>query len=122
MIIKYAPDGRKSSAKLACVGGRAVDRAGADPRPRPQGLQLVAASALLVLPTVGEEDKPMSDFLPRHRVVAEFDHEQKEGWVSVNKGFAMAREAQDFFIECTKDPTCIRAQQILVRTYERKTV
>lgn len=57
------------------------------------------------------------DFLTKHVVLAEFSHENKDGWVSVRKHFDTAKLASEFFEECRKDSTCLRAQKILIQTH-----
>lgn len=66
-----------------------------------------------------EKEESMLDYSTKHRVLAEFDHEQKDGWVSVNKSFDKAKDAHEFMNECMRDVTCIRAQLLIVRLYKR---
>ena len=59
------------------------------------------------------------DFITKHRVIAEFDKEQGDGWVAFNKSFAKAKDAQEEMNKAMKDPSCIRAQLLIVRVYTR---
>lgn len=59
------------------------------------------------------------DLITKHRVIAEFDRENADGWVSFNKSFAKANDAREEMNKAMKDPSCIRAQLLIVRVYTR---